>query len=115
FRMKLESAITTALNNAPAGSDPNQVVQDTLDGLLKGSDAKKAGGHHGHGGKHHKAEGSDDGQQSDFLAFLQQHGISKDQLQNDIPNAMQKAQGGNVDLSGAFRSLPPGTDVDTTV
>jgi hypothetical protein len=114
FRSKIEAAITAALQNAPAGTDPNKVIKDTLAGMFPadGKDAaKKAHKHHHQKGA---AEATKvDPQQQDFLATLQRAGVSPAQFQSDLQSALSQSSGGNVDFAQVFRSFPPGTGVDS--
>lgn len=111
LRDKIQSAIASALQNAPSGSDPNQVIQDTLTKLLGTRAAKDH--HHKHANGSEGKDAGPDAQQADFQKLLPSYGVDATQLQKDFQSALAKAQGGNFDPAAAFKSLPPGTDVNT--
>ena len=90
FAAKIESAVTSALSSAPAGSDPNQVIQDALKQLL----------------------GGDTTQSSTGTSPIASGGTDS-QFQQDLQSALQSSTGnGGFDFAKLFQNFPPGTTVD---
>ena len=108
---QIESAVTSALQDAPDGSDPNQTIQDAIAGVLKNSSGQPTGTSATPGA----AGDAESTSATDFNTLLQQHGIDPKQFQQDFQTAVGNIQqGGSVDFGSLFKSFPPGTTVDAT-
>lgn len=114
MRGRFETSIADALIQAPAGSDPNQIIQDTLAELMNNELANLGGSRHGRGkdGDKAKVDPNADSPQAQFLQMLQAHGVDAQQFQKDLQLALAKVQNGAVDLSGPFANFPPGAEID---
>ncbi len=109
---QIESAVTSALQNAPDGTDPNQTVQDAIAEVLKNSSGQSTGTPASGTPVAADSNGTPDG---DFNALLQQHGIDPKQFQQDFKTAVGNIQqDGSVDFGSLFKNFPPGTAVDAT-
>jgi hypothetical protein len=113
-----QQSITSALQSAPAGSDPNQVIQNALKQLLAGNSSSSAG-QTGNGNTTTTSTTPADGASnspSAFTSLLQSYGVDPQQLNQDIQAAIAGTQqsGGSVNYSALFQNLPPGSIVNTT-
>jgi hypothetical protein len=110
---QIESAVTSALQDAPDGADPNQTIQDAIAGVLKQGSGPSLTD------PSQTATDGTDGtgstSEGDFNTLLQQHGINPKQFQEDFQTAVKNIQNnGTVDFGSLFKSFPPGAAVDTT-
>jgi hypothetical protein len=112
MRGRFESAISDALSQAPEGSDPNQVIQDTLAELMSSEVGGTKPDKHKHDKDPDQVDATADAQKSKFLKMLAAHGVDAQQFQKDLQLALAKAQNGVVDLSGPFGNFPPGAEID---
>ena len=125
FSSKIESAVTAALQSAPSGSDPNQVVKDAIAQALQAGkpadpssgDAFNARDQSGAGGAA-AATGTVNGSSNSntFVQLLSSYGINAQQFQQDVQDALsgQQTNGSGVDFATLFKSFPPGTLFQTT-
>lgn len=120
FFQKLQTAVTDALQSAKAdgSSDPNQVVQNAIENVLKGDQSSTPDGSSDqtNTATDSAASGSIDPQaaREAFFQTLQSYGVDPAQFHQDFLSAIHDARNGNDDPSSAFKSFPPGSNVDTT-
>jgi len=131
FASKVESAVTTALQSAPSGSDPNQVIKDAITQALQ---AGKSGGKSGNDGDASDPSGAGgiagttatgtssvngSSNSNSFVQLLQSYGINAQQFQQDLQSALSSQQtggsgGSGVDFATLFKSFPPGSMFQAT-
>jgi len=131
FASKVESAVTTALQSAPSGSDPNQVIKDAITQALQGGQSGGKTGKAGNDGDADdqagastasstsasgttSANGSTSG--SSFTQLLASYGVNAQQFQQDLQSALasQLTGGSGVDFATLFKSFPPGSMFQAT-
>lgn len=104
FAQKIESAVTTALQNAPSGSDPNQVIKDAITQALQAGKpgATGAAGNDGDGDDQDGVANSSTSGSSTlsalsnasgnaFTQLLQSVGVTGQQFQQDFQSALATA------------------------
>jgi hypothetical protein len=120
FFAKIQAAVTTALQSAQSNgaSDPNQIVQNAIESVLKGNSDGSAdeSGEQSIAPTDASASGTVDphAAREAFFQTLQSYGVDPQQFHQDFLTAIQDAHNGNADPSTAFKSFPPGLNVDTT-
>lgn len=120
---QVESAVTSALQDAQPGDDPNTLIQNAIAAALKKAQEGGAASVQGDGdadaGATTQGTGPQSGQggavsQSDFESLLKSNGVDPKQFQQDFQAAVQSVQqGGSVDFASLFQSFPAGSAVDT--
>jgi hypothetical protein len=110
---KIESAVTSALQSAPPGSDPNDVVKSAITQALQGGTAA-GGSQSGAGGTADGAGSPSSDQSAAFSQLLQSYGINAQQFQQDLQSAVQGGSNGTPDFATLFKSFPPGSAIEAT-
>ena len=112
--------MTEALQSAKADgtSDPNQVVQSAIESVLKGGQTQSSDGSTDQSTASTDADASSSvdphAAREAFFQTLQSYGVDPAQFHQDFLTAIHDARNGNDDPSSAFKSFPPGSNVDTT-
>jgi hypothetical protein len=125
----MQSAITSALQNAPSGSNANSIIQNTITSFLSGASAaggastnsmsstlatleNSATGSTGSAGSNSGTTGSSLTEQ--FFQLLHNNGVTPQDFHQDLMSGIEQAQqnGGQPNVSSLFNNTGPGTLID---
>jgi hypothetical protein len=124
---QIETAVTSALQNAPAGSNANQTIQSAIASVLQ--NAQNNANSSSNSSQSSSTDSSSTpastsptattpqpggASQSSFQSLLQSVGVNAQQFHQDFQTAVQSLQqNGTVDFASLFHSFPAGSGVDT--
>jgi len=126
---QIQDAVTNALQTAQSSggssSDPNQIVESAIAQVLKSNSAATTATGSTNAATTAQTSSTDSNADAateatggtsslaSFFQALQTAGVNPQQFQQDFLNAVKDAQGGQVNASTAFQSIPIGSTIDT--
>ena len=113
---KIESAVTSALQSAPDGSDPNQIIKDAITKALQSGNSQSNNANNPSPTTTNTNGSNTSGTSDPFTQLLQSHGINPQQFQQDLQDALstQSSGGSSVDFATLFKNFAPGSLLQTT-
>jgi hypothetical protein len=125
---QIQNAVTSALQSTQGdfSSDPNTVIQDAIEKVLKNAGAGGTGATGANGQPTtadpaaspatdpSSASANATSSRQAFGQLLQSFGVDPQQFHNDFLAAIRDAQNGHVNSGTALQSFPPGSVIDET-